>query len=75
MTASQLRHSRVIDLVRVEPGIILQLADLGISPRYLEWTVEDASEDLGINLDRVVSRLGPMLEHGAGHPPVGPAAA
>jgi hypothetical protein len=62
MTATELRQCRVIDLVREEPRIILPLADLGISPRYLDWTVEDASHDLGINLDRVVSRLQSLMD-------------
>jgi hypothetical protein len=62
MTAAELRETRVIDLVRVEPAVILELADLGISPRYLEWTLQDASRDLGINLDRVVSRVRLMFD-------------
>jgi hypothetical protein len=57
MTAAELREARVIDLVRVQPAVILEFANLGISPRYLEWTLADASRDLGINLDRVVSRV------------------
>lgn len=62
MTASELRSCRVIDLVREQPRVVLCLADLGISPRYLDWTIEDASKDLGINLDRVVSRLRPVVD-------------
>jgi hypothetical protein len=62
MTAAQLRETRVIDLVRVEPAVILELADLGISPRYLEWTLAAASRDLGINLDRVVARVGLVVK-------------
>ena len=63
MTASELRETRVIDLVRVEPSVILELADLGISPRYLEWTLQDASRDLGINLDRVMARVRPVIDN------------
>jgi len=62
MTAAELRNARVIDLVRVEPSVILELADLGITPRYLEWTLQDASRDLGINLDRVVARVQPVVD-------------
>ena len=61
MTAAELRLARVIDLVRAKPSVILELADLGISPRYLEWTLQDASRDLGINLDRVLSRVRPSF--------------
>ena len=61
MTAAELRLARVIDLVRARPSVILDLADLGISPRYLEWTLQDASLDLGINLDRVLSRVRPSF--------------
>lgn len=61
MTAAELRSARVIDIVRAEPGVIFDLADFGISPRYLEWTLEDATTDLGLNLDRVVSRMQPRL--------------
>ena len=63
MTATQIRHCRVIDLVREEPGIILQLADLGISPRYLDWTVEAAAGDLGLNLDRTLAKIGTAIDH------------
>ncbi len=63
MTAAELRETRVIDLVRVEPSVILELADLGISPRYLEWTLQDASRDLGINLDRVMARVRPVIDN------------
>jgi hypothetical protein len=67
MTIAELRRARVIDLVRVEPSVILELADLGISPRYLEWTLQDASRDLGINLDRVVARVQPVVESARSH--------
>lgn len=67
MTAAELRKARVIDLVRVEPSVILELADLGITPRYLEWTLQDASRDLGINLDRVVARVQPVVDSVRGH--------
>jgi hypothetical protein len=62
MTAAELREARVIDLVRSEPSVVIELADLGISPRYLDWTLKDAARDLGINLDRVVDRIRPILE-------------
>ena len=62
MTAAELRSARVIDIVRAEPGVILDLADFGISPRYLDWTLEAATIDLGVNLDRVVSKVQPRLD-------------
>ena len=61
MSARELRRLRIVDLVRRWPATIRQLADLGISPRYLEWTIEAAAGDLGINCDRVVSRLQPVI--------------
>ena len=48
--------------VRAEPGVILDLADFGISPRYLDWTLEAATTDLGVNLDRVVSKVQPRFD-------------
>jgi hypothetical protein len=50
-----------MDIARAWPGAIRQLADLGISPRYLHWTIESAARDLGLNCDRVVSRLQPTI--------------
>jgi hypothetical protein len=57
LTARELRQLRIVDVVKVCPGAVRHLADLGISPRYLYWTIESAARDLGINCDRVVSRL------------------
>ena len=71
MTAGELRMARVIDLVRAWPSVILELADLGISPRYLEWTLQDASRDLGISLDRVLSKVRPVVGLGAAAAPAG----
>ena len=59
MTAREIRSQRVFDLVRAWPGTVRRLADLGISPRYLDWTVESAARDLGLNCDRVISALQP----------------
>jgi hypothetical protein len=71
MTIAELRDARVIDLVRAEPAVILELANFGISPRYLDWTLRDATDDLGISLDRVVSRVYPIVDP---PPPAGLAA-
>lgn len=57
MTARELVNQRIIDVVRARPVAMVALADLGIGPRYLYWTVESACRDLEINVDRVVSRL------------------
>lgn len=51
----------VAELVRANPRAILALADLGIGPRYLNWSVEASARDLGINLDRVAARLGTVV--------------
>ena len=61
MNARELVTQRIIDVVRTRPAAMVSLADLGIGPRYLYWTLESACRDLGINLDRVVSRLMPAL--------------
>ena len=61
MTHKQLSLSRIVDLVRTNPRLVIILADLGISPRYLEWTLESAANDLGINLDRAVARIQPAV--------------
>ena len=61
MPPRELRLTRIADLVRRWPATIRHLADLGISPRYLDWAIEAAARDLGLNCDRVVSRLQPAL--------------
>jgi hypothetical protein len=61
MNATELLRRTIGDLARNQPRVVLALADLGISPRYLNWTLEAASRDLGINTDRVISRLRPLL--------------
>lgn len=49
------------ELARANPRAVLALADLGIGPRYLSWSVEASARDLGINLDRVAARLGAFV--------------
>jgi hypothetical protein len=61
MTARELVATRVADLVKCEPRVIMQLADLGIGPRYLDWTIASACAELGVNVDRAVSRLSPFV--------------
>lgn len=51
----------VVDLVRMNPRSIQALADLGIGPRYLYWSIEASARDLGINTDRVAARLRAVL--------------
>ncbi len=48
---------RLIDIIRMDPRVIVALADLGISPRYLYWTFDSAIRDLGLNFDRALARL------------------
>jgi hypothetical protein len=47
----------IAELVRRDSRVVLALADVGIGPRYLHWSVEASARDLGINLDRVAARL------------------
>ena len=47
MNARELVTQRIIDVVRARPSAVMSLADLGIGPRYLYWTLESASRDLG----------------------------
>lgn len=49
------------EVARMNPRSVLALADLGIGPRYLHWSIEASARDLGINLDRVAARLGATL--------------
>lgn len=57
MTTTALSTLTVNELVRKNVRAVTVLADLGISPRYLEWTVRSAAEDCGVNLDRLAYRL------------------
>jgi hypothetical protein len=57
MNPSAIARRRIIDLVRANSHVIAALADLGISPRYLYFTIDEASRELGINLDRACSRI------------------
>ncbi len=57
MTTAALSTLTVNELVRKNVRAVTVLADLGISPRYLEWTVRSAAEDCGVNLDRLAYRL------------------
>ena len=57
MSRAELHHLRVGDLVRGDPRLMPVLADLGITPRYLFWTLEDAARDLGVSLDRIDARI------------------
>jgi hypothetical protein len=56
-----LGSQRVIDLVRSDVRVVPVLADLGISPRYLYWTLASAAADAGANLDRLAARLTAVL--------------
>lgn len=47
VNARELVTQRIIDVVRARPSAVMSLADLGIGPRYLYWTLESASRDLG----------------------------
>lgn len=57
MPPPNLPRLRLIDIIRMDPRVIVALADLGISPRYLYWTLDSAIRDLGLNFDRALARL------------------
>ena len=56
-TVATLSTMTVLQLVRSNLRAITVLADAGISPRYLDWTVRSAADDCGVNLDRLAYRL------------------
>ena len=43
MNVTAVAPSRIIDLVKANSRVITALADLGIGPRYLYWTVDEVS--------------------------------
>lgn len=61
MSTRLLASKQIIDLVRIDAQIITVLADLGISPRYLYWTVESAAADLGISVDALAAKIAAVL--------------
>jgi hypothetical protein len=62
MSPRLLGSQRVIDLVRSDVRVVTAFADLGISPRYLYWTVASAAADAGANLDRLAARLATLAQ-------------
>lgn len=65
MNPQTLGSQRVIDLVRTDARVVTALADLGISPRYLYWTVAAAAANAGANLDRLAARLTVLMQNSA----------
>jgi len=61
MNPASILARTVGEIARANPRAILALADLGIGPRYLFWSLEAAARDLGINVDKVVARLSAAL--------------
>lgn len=49
------------NLVRRDLRVVTVLADAGVSPRYLNWTIEAAARDLGVSLDSLLHRLERVL--------------
>ena len=62
MSPSRLGNQRVIDLARSDIRVVTAFADLGITPRYLYWTVASAAADAGANLDRLAARLSRLAQ-------------
>ena len=56
-TKATLSTMTVLQLVRSNLRTVTVLADVGISPRYLDWTVRAAADACGVNLDRLTHRL------------------
>jgi hypothetical protein len=57
MVTAPFESRPIIDIVRSDPSLVTALADSGITPRYLYWTVEAAARDLDLNLNQLVRRL------------------
>lgn len=49
------------NLVRRDLRVVAVLADAGVSPRYLHWTLEAAASDLGVSLEALLQRLERIL--------------
>jgi len=49
------------NIVRRDLRVVSVLADAGVSPRYLDWTLEAAARDLGVSLDTLLQRLDRVL--------------
>lgn len=56
-TGRALATTSIGEIARRNVRAVLVLADAGISPRYVAWTVAEAALDCGINLDRLLARL------------------
>jgi hypothetical protein len=61
VATATLESQPIVDIVRRDPRLVVVLADLGITPRYLYWTVEDVARDLDINLAQLCRRLAAPL--------------
>jgi hypothetical protein len=64
MASSPLETRKISDLVRTDVRVVRVLVDLGISPRYLHWTVNSVAEDRGISVDLIVDALTVVLTEG-----------
>lgn len=52
-----LAAQRIADIVRLDLATAQTLADLGIGPRYLYWTLRDAAHERGADLEEVIRAI------------------
>jgi hypothetical protein len=61
LALATLQTREIGELVRMDARVIGVLVDLGISPRYLHWTVTSVAEELGVSVARIVDLLSVVL--------------
>ena len=52
-----LAGQRISDVVRFDAAPVHVFADLGIGPRYLNWTIEAAARAQGVDLESIIRAL------------------
>ena len=60
-----LASSTIANLARRDLRIVMILADAGVSPRYLNWTLDAAAHDLDIGLDALLDRIRTVIGRSA----------
>lgn len=49
-----LARQRIADVVRLDAATAQVFAELGIGPRYLFWTIEEAARAQGVEIESVI---------------------
>ncbi len=57
MMGTTLAGISIGEIARRNVRAVLVLADAGISPRYIGWSVAEAARECGVNLDALLARL------------------